>query len=181
MPIQLVVAGVALILLIALTLTRLILWFLIARNPSAYMLHIEESRAIARPPEAAFAFLADLGNDTILSPRVTAVELTSPEPLGVGTTYRETIRVGPTTQSISCVVTDYEFPHHLGLSCQYTGRTLLGGYRVAPHDAGCVVTTLSEFTHTTASLLFAPLTKSMIRRECRAALHRLQIALESSR
>lgn len=180
MPIQLVVAGVALILLVALMLARLILWFLIARNPSAYMLRIEESLVIARPPETTFAFLADLGNDTILSPRVTAVELTSPEPLTVGTTYRETIRVGPTTQSISCLVTDYDPPHHLGLRCQYAGRTLLGGYRVAPHDAGCVVNTFSGFTHTTASLLFAPLTKLMIRRECWAALHRLRSALESS-
>lgn len=182
MPIQLVVAGVALILLIALALTRLILWVLIARNPDAFMLHVEESLAIACPPEAAFTFLADVRNDRFLSPRVVAVELTSPGSLRIGTTYRETVRLGPAIKTtMECTITDYDFPHHLGESCQYAGRTLLGGYRVAPHSAGCVVTSLSGVRYTAASLLFAPLTKSMIRRECRTALHRLQIALESSR
>jgi len=181
MPIQLVVAGIALVLLIALFLVRLILWWRINRNPDAYMLHIEESLAIARSPDVVFAFLADVRNDMVLSPRVVAAELTSPGPPRVGTTYRETVRLGPAIQTtMECIITDYVFPHHLGASCQYAGRTLLGGYRVAPHSAGCVVTAISGTRHTTASLLFAPLTKLLIRRECQAALQRLRTTVESS-
>ncbi len=182
MPIQLVVASVSLVLLIMLFLARLILWWRISRNPDAYWLNIEESIAIARRTEEVFDFLADIRNDMVLSHRVVAVEITTPGPIRVGTTYRQIVRLGPAIQTtIECTITDYISPQHIGTSCQYAGRTLRGGYRVAPQSAGCVVTTISETQHTTASLLFAPLTKLLIRRECRGTLHHLRAALESPR
>ncbi len=181
MPIQLVVSGVALVFLIALFLTRLILWWRITRNPNAYCLNVEESIAIARPSEEVFNFLADVHNDMVISPRVLAVELVSTGPPRVGTIYRETVCLGPAIQTtMECTITDYVFPQYLGESCQYAGRTLRGGYRVAPYSTGCMVTTISETRHTATSLLLAPLTKALVRREGQAALHRLRAALESA-
>lgn len=149
----------------------------LAGNLAATMLMVEESLTIARPPEVVFAFLADAHNDTVLSPRVVAVELTSPGPPRRGSTYRETVRVGSAIRAMECVVTDYDFPHHLGLRCQYEGRPLLGSYRVVPHDDGCTVIASSGTPHTVATAIFAPLVKAMIGRECRATLQRLRAAL----
>ncbi len=153
----------------------------LVNDPNATILHIEESLQIARTPEGVFAFLADPRNDTILSARVIQVELVSPGPPRVGTTYREKVRIGAAVRTLACTITDYDAPHHVGLRCDDDGRPLLGGYHVAPDGAGSVVTAISGTPHTITTAIFAPLIKALVRRECRAALHNLREAMTTTR
>jgi hypothetical protein len=158
---------------------QLYLWRKAARDGVWPRWFVEESQVMACTAEEAFAFVGDPRNDVRHAPSVVAVLFDTPGGPRVGTTYRETLRLGPATSTIKCVITEYDPPRAIGLSCEVGRRSAFGGYRVAPHLAGCVVTALSGTTKRASGVLLAPFTRRLTRRMCRKDLDRIRTIVES--
>jgi carbon monoxide dehydrogenase subunit G len=65
---------------------------------------------IARPPEDVFAFIADARNRPQWDESVGTEELTSPEPIGVGSTVRTTLRSMGRTYVYTWEIKQHESP-----------------------------------------------------------------------
>ena len=78
------------------------------------MPQIEGQITIARTVSEVFDFVADERNEPRYNPRLTRVELLTPEPIGAGTRYRAETTSGRRTVPMTIEVTDYERPRRLG-------------------------------------------------------------------
>lgn len=77
---------------------------------------------IPRPADVAFDYFADLRNEPEYNPQVSGITLTSPEPVGPGSTFTGTHRgFGP----VSWRLAEYDRPQHLAIE-GHVGR---GAYR----------------------------------------------------
>jgi len=65
---------------------------------------------IARPPEEVFAFVADARNRPLWDESVDTEELTSPEPIGVGSTVRTGLRSMGRDYVLTWEITEHEPP-----------------------------------------------------------------------
>lgn len=93
---------------------------------------------IERPIDEVFAFLADGENDIKFSPRLTRIERTSPDGLGVGTTYESRAREMGLPTRHRFRITEYEPPRRirwteLTKAPVYIGE---GGYDMVPAGEG---------------------------------------------
>ena len=101
-------------------------------------MHFDLSVTIARPPATVFAFLRDkhLHVQEAGSP-VLALEKTSPGAVGVGTRYRELVRMLPALRGeISSTVTRYEPDRALEEDFEGAGTSGHLAYGLAPVDGG---------------------------------------------
>ena len=112
--------------------------------PDAPKMRVVEQVAIARPVEEVFAFLADVRNEPRWCPQVIEVAVTPPRPLGAGSTYRETVRVGGRKMTIEFVVTAYEPPFHMATRGRVGRRPGTAAFTLAADGAGTRLTTVSE-------------------------------------
>jgi len=93
---------------------QLYLWWRTMRDGERPRWMVEVSGVLACTPEEAFALVGDPRNDARYAPQVVAVALDAPGGPREGTTYRETIRIGPTTRTLGCTITAYDPPHAIG-------------------------------------------------------------------
>lgn len=75
------------------------------------MPHISDHVTIAAPIETVFDTVADTRNEPRFNPSMTAVELLTPEPVGVGSQFRATMGDGRTTVTIE--LTGHDPPHRI--------------------------------------------------------------------
>ena len=175
----LIVIALCVLYFINLAGAQLYLWGRMARDGERPRWMVEVSGVLACTPEAAFALVGDPRNDVRYAPQVVAVALDAPGGPREGATYRETIRIGPTTSTFTCTITEYDPPRAISTRAAFARRPLFGGYRVDPHPDGCIVTSRSGSTWTASGIALGGLARRLTRRECRKNLDRIRAVLES--
>lgn len=144
-------------------------------------MRFELSVTIARPPAAVFAFLRD--KDRYPQPPgspVLVLDKTTPGPVGVGTRYREVVRMFPFIRGeIRSEITVYEPDHILGE--RFEGAGMLGylAYELTESDGGTLLVQ-RETLHLTGPLkIIAPLWRRMLAPRLRERLQSIKHDLEA--
>ena len=175
---SLIVIALCLLYFLLLAIAQVYLMVRTARDGERPRWMAEASATLACTPEAAFAFVGDPRNDVRRSPRVVAVTRDAPGGPHAGATYRETIRFGMTRRAVSCAITAYDPPRTMAIQCTLGRRLVFGGYRVAPHPDGCVVTSHVGATQTASGIMSGGLERCLTLRNCRKDLDRVRAILE---
>ncbi len=175
----LIVIALCLLYFVVLGGAQLYIWIRMALEGERPRWMVEASGVVACTPEAAFALVGDPRNDARHAPQVVAIALDAPGELRQGATYRETVRIGPTTSTFHCTITAYDPPRAIETYGTFLRRPIFGGYRVDPHPDGCVVTSRSGSTWTAGGIALGGLSRILMRRECRKNLDRIRAVLES--
>ena len=96
------------------------------------MKRVEHSARIAAPPDALFAYLADLDNlDEWMAGIVTA-EVTSGGELGAGTTARVIRALGSQQVEAPLTVAEYDPPRHLVITSEVSGVNVAASLDLSP-------------------------------------------------
>lgn len=146
------------------------------------MKRFAESAIVGRPPHEVFALAGDPQNDGQWSSSVLAARLTSPRPLGVGTTFEQTLRFLGRRLEIAGVVTEYEPDRKLvyeptsgSMPVKYTR----GARMFEEVEGGTRVTFVAEGRSGFFFNLAEPLVTWAARRAMRAGLSSLKKTLEA--
>lgn len=147
------------------------------------MRQFAESAIIGRPSHEVFALAGDPQSDAKWSSTVLAARLTSPGPLGVGTTFEQTLRFFGRRLEITSVVTEYEPDRKLvyePTSGSMPIKYKRGARTLEEVEGGTRVTFIAEGRSGFFFNLAVPLVTWAARRAMRAGLAELKEILETS-
>ena len=104
------------------------------------MIHLNETRTIARSPAEVFAFLADLTNFPMWRANLVSFEILTEGPTDVGTRCTEVVQVGPMRATGTCDVTEFSPGGTMGFTA--TSATIVHDGRIAvePWEKGSRLT-----------------------------------------
>jgi uncharacterized protein YndB with AHSA1/START domain len=132
----------------------------------------ENTVIIQRPVEDVFAFLADFQNLPKWNYAIVETTKTSPGPVGVGTTYRQTRSI-PTRSEERFEVTAFQPPHRLEIQGQIGPFRATIGYLLEPTDSGTRLTNAVDLGGSGPLTLVAPLATSRVKHAVAANLDTL--------
>jgi len=137
---------------------------------------VECSLWIERPPEEVWDYLADVSNEPQWRDIIEARWISDP-PYGVGSTGLHVIKgVGDWPWKVT------EWDEHRSASWIVTGNRFEGshaGYRVAPEDAGSLVTLNVQFKSSAFMRLVKPIMKRRMKHQFAAELTKLKAIMEA--
>ena len=143
------------------------------------MRRVEAGITIAAPPEAVFAFVADLANLPRWQSGIVSAERTSPDPVGVGSTARVVREMAGQSLTVDLTITAFEPGRRLALASGASGVSVTATLEMEPNDDATVVRSGIEIK--AGSLFMAPL-EGMIANaaggELASGLERLRDAVE---
>jgi len=119
------------------------------------MRRVEAGITIAAPPEAVFAFVADLANLPRWQSGITSAERTSPDPVGVGSTARVVRDMAGQSLTVDLTITDFEPGRRLALASAASGVSVTATLEMEPNDDATVVRSGIEIK--AGSVFMAPL------------------------
>ena len=140
------------------------------------MITTQGSTSMSVPIDVVFDFLADARNETRWLPGAANVRLTSPEPLGLGSTFTgEYARAG----TITIRLTRYERPNRLTLAGD--GKTLrfTDAIELTPTGSGTALSATMTTTPKGLFRLFAPMMARVIGKQFQSNWDNLKATLES--
>jgi uncharacterized protein YndB with AHSA1/START domain len=143
------------------------------------MRRVEASITIAAPPEAVFAFVADLANLPRWQSGILSAERTSPDPVGVGSTARVVRDMAGQSLTVDLTITDFEPGRRLALASAASGVSVTATLEMEPNDDATVVRSGIEIK--AGSMFMAPLEGVIANAaggELAAGLERLRDAVE---
>ena len=143
------------------------------------MRRVEAGITIAAPPEAVFAFVADLANLPRWQSGITSAERTSPDPVGVGSTARVVRDMAGQSLTVDLTITDFEPGRRLALASAASGVSVTATLEMEPNDDATVVRSGIEIK--AGSMFMAPLEGVIANAaggELAAGLERLRDAVE---
>jgi uncharacterized protein YndB with AHSA1/START domain len=101
------------------------------------VVHIAGRVQIAAPVERVFDVVADSRNEPSFNPAMTAVELLTPEPIGVGSRFRA--HMGRSGSPMLVELTQFERPHRLGSRTASSLMETTGSLSFAAAGAGTLM------------------------------------------
>ncbi len=119
------------------------------------MRRVEAGITIAAPPEAVFAFVADLANLPRWQSGIVSAERTSPDPVGVGSTARVVRDMAGQSLTVDLTITDFEPGRRLALASAASGVSVTATLEMEPNDDATVVRSGIEIK--AGSVFMAPL------------------------
>jgi uncharacterized membrane protein len=145
------------------------------------MAPIRESIAIARPPEAVFAYLDDLARHGEWQDGIVSAQVAPDGPTRVGTRSTEVRRMGSREMTMTYEVTEHDPPR------AFAFRGIDGPVRVAGRavleplgDGSSTRISLElDFTGRGVGVLFAPMARSQARKQVPKDQQKLKERLES--
>ncbi len=143
------------------------------------MKRVERSARIGAPPEALFAFLADLDNLAEWQSGVVSAERTSEGELGVGSTAMIVRELMGQRMEAPLRITAYDPPRRLGIASEISGVKASGDLELAPLPDGA--TDLRFAMEIRGSLLTAfmePMIANAAGSEVEASLRRIAERLD---
>ena len=144
------------------------------------MRRVEAGITIAAPPEAVFAFVADLDNLPRWQSGIVSTQRTSPDPIGVGSTARVVRDLAGQSLTVDLTITDFEPGRRLALASQASGVSVTATLEMEPVGDGTVARSGIEIK--AGSVFMAPL-EGMIAGaaagELASGLERLRDAVEA--
>lgn len=138
----------------------------------------ENTVVIRRPVEEVFAFLADFENVPKWNYAIVQTTKTSPGPVGVGTTYRQTRSV-PSRSEERFEVTAFEPPRRLEVQGQIGPFQARIGYLLEPAGTGASLRNDVDLRSSGPLTLVAPLVTSRVKRAVAANLDALRQLLDA--
>ena len=144
------------------------------------MRRVEAGITIAAPPEAVFAFVADLANLPRWQSGITSAERTSPDPVGVGSTARVVRDMAGQSLTVDLTITDFEPGRRLALASAASGVSVTATLEMEPNDDATVVRSGIEIK--AGSVFMAPLEGVIANAagsELASGLERLRDAVEA--
>ena len=136
------------------------------------------SVVIARPLEEVFAFVEDARNRPRWDDGVDSEELTSPEPIGVGSTVRTRLRSMGRAYEYTWEVTEHEPPRRMTIESTSGPFPTTLAYRLAERDGGTAVDFAVTGRPGGAMRLLQPLIARGTRKNLDRAFPRLKAVLE---
>jgi carbon monoxide dehydrogenase subunit G len=142
----------------------------------------EGTTVIDRPIEEVFAFLSDGTNDPTFSPRVLEIAKTTDGPVGVGTTYKSTVKDAGVKTQREFKITEFERPTKIRWAETSTNQVMApeGGYDLAPEGNGTRVTVYNVLEGRGIGKLFAPLALRAARKGADDFAASIKAAVEAS-
>jgi carbon monoxide dehydrogenase subunit G len=123
---------------------------------------------ISRPPDEVFAFVADARNRPLWDESVDTEELTSPEPIGVGSTVRTGLRSMGRDYVLTWEVVEHDPPSRQTIESTSGPFATTLAYRLSAQDGG----TLVEFSVTGRPTRMLRLLQPLIARNTQKNLDR---------
>jgi hypothetical protein len=143
-----------------------------------YKPDVEGSIWIEQSPEAIWNYLADVSNEPQWRDIMIEARWVSDPPYGIGSTGLHVVKgVGDWPWKVT------EWEEHRSVSWVVTGGRLEGshaGYRVAPENAGSLVTLHANFKLSAFMRFVMPIYKRCMRRQFAAELTQLKAIMEPS-
>jgi carbon monoxide dehydrogenase subunit G len=96
------------------------------------MKRVERAARIAAPPDALFAYLADLDNLDDWMAGIVSAEVTSGGELGAGTTARVVRALGSQQVEAPLTVAEYDPPRHLVITSEVSGVNVAASLDLSP-------------------------------------------------
>jgi len=96
------------------------------------MKRVEHSARITAPPDALFAYLADLDNLDEWMAGIVSAEVTSAGELGAGTTARVVRALGSQQVEAPLTVAEYDPPRHLVITSEVSGVNVAASLDLSP-------------------------------------------------
>jgi carbon monoxide dehydrogenase subunit G len=96
------------------------------------MKRIERTTTVTTPPEALFAYLADLGNLEEWMPGIVSAEVTSPGEIGAGSTARVVRSLGGQRVEALLTVAEYDPPRRLVITSEVSGVRVAAALDLVP-------------------------------------------------
>jgi len=143
------------------------------------MTRIEESVEIKRPIDKVFAYTTDAKNWARWQPIIPEAEQTSQGPVGVGTTFKWTMRMMGLTMKCIAKATEYEPNRKFGktITC---GSTINEQHNIyAPLEGGTKLTIVYNMKVGGLVKLLSPMIVSSTRKGLKKALSNLKGILEA--
>ncbi len=100
------------------------------------MTRIEGEIIIHRPVEEVFDFVADERNEPRYNQRMLTAELTSDEPIGLGSRFRANLKTGMRTMPMAIEFTGFDRPHRLASSTHSSMMETVGALTFEPTAEG---------------------------------------------
>lgn len=138
---------------------------------------VSKSVFVARPADEVFAYLADFTNAAEWDPGVAEATLTSPEPIGLGSTYDLVTLFRGRPVAVAYRTTEYDPPNRLvlvGTNKNFTGTDDIG---VAPEGDGARVFWNAEFKMKGVARFLAPFLGGVFEKLSEEAMEGLQATL----
>ena len=123
---------------------------------------------VSRPPDEVFAFVADARNRPRWDESVDSEELTSPEPIGVGTTVRTKLTSMGREYEYNWAITEHEPPERQTIESTSGAFPITLAYELSARDGGTWV----EFSLTGRPAGMLRLMQPLIARNTKANLDR---------
>jgi uncharacterized protein YndB with AHSA1/START domain len=144
------------------------------------MRRVEAGISIAAPPEAVFAFVADLANLPRWQTGIISAVRTSPDPIGVGSTARVVREMAGQSLTVDLTIIEFEPGRRLAMESQASGVSVTATLEMEPADADTTVAR-SGIEIKAGSVFMAPLEgviANAAASELASGLERLRDAVE---
>ena len=145
------------------------------------MRRVEANVTIGAPPDAVFAFVAELDNLPTWQPGVISAEQTSPGAIGVGTTARVLRELMGQRLTVDVSVTAFDPGRRLALESTAAGLSVSAAMDLEPAPEGTKVVVSTEIR--TTSPFLAPLegmAAGIAQEDMTNGLQRLKVAIEGT-
>jgi uncharacterized protein YndB with AHSA1/START domain len=119
------------------------------------MRSVEASQTISAPPDAVFAFVADLANLPRWQSGIVSAEQRSPDPVGVGSTAHVVRELLGQRLAVDVTVTDYQPGRRLALVSAASGIGVAATLELEPAATGTLIRFAMEIR--AQNLFMAPL------------------------
>ena len=143
------------------------------------MARIEESVEIKRPADKVFAYTTDAKSWPKWQSTIPEAEQTSQGPVGVGTTFKGTIRMMGLSMKWTAKATEYEPNRKFGKNITSGSMTVEQHNTYAPIEGGTKFTIVYNMKVGGLMKLFSPMIVSSMRKALKKALGNLKSLLEA--
>ena len=143
------------------------------------MARIEESVEIKRPADKVFAYTTDAKSWAKWQSTIPEAEQTSQGPVGVGTTFKGTIRMMGLSMKWTAKATEYEPNRKFGKNITSGPMTIEQHNTYDPIEGGIKFTIVYDMKVGGFLKLFSPMLVCPIRKELKKALSNLKGILEA--
>lgn len=135
---------------------------------------------IHRPAEQVFEYLADLANLSQWQGNVVRATVTTPGPVGVGTEYTQTMRMGPATVEGRCRITGFEPGRALEFVLESRMLNCAGQLRVDPVPDGTRLTSTGTGHLRGPWRVLMPMVQAQVKRESVQEVARIKAEVEAT-
>jgi carbon monoxide dehydrogenase subunit G len=136
---------------------------------------------VNKPPEAVFPFVGNLERAPEWVPDLLTMQKVGDEPVGVGTRYDETVRMGSKTSKATLEVTEYDPPYAFAHKGQGGPSHFTARFVLKPDGHATIVTHEYSVRITGMAKLLTPVISGWVRRNTETGIDNLKRLIEDGK